>query len=119
MTQPSCSGLIRPVCQRHKSTASCRAMATIAFLRAARVTLGAYNTRDQRRTRAPCGCHITQRQASSIKAVRKLDPIMRQRLKDDPAKLAAWKAAVHIEREPKKKKPVVTNPSGTAVSSQQ
>ena len=34
MRQPSCAGWMRPVCQRHKSTASCRATATIARFRA-------------------------------------------------------------------------------------
>lgn len=36
--RPSSSGLARPVKIRHRSTASCRARATIAFFRAARFT---------------------------------------------------------------------------------
>lgn len=31
--QPSCSGVTRPVCQRHRSTPNCRATATTAILR--------------------------------------------------------------------------------------
>jgi hypothetical protein len=36
--------------------------------------------------------------------VRKLDPIMRNKYADDPATLAEWTSAGHVERAPKKKK---------------
>jgi hypothetical protein len=40
-----------------------------------------------------------------VKAVRVLNAIVRQRLKDDPELLGVWKAAQHIERPPKRGTP--------------
>jgi hypothetical protein len=37
-------------------------------------------------------------------ALRKLDPIIRNKYANDPATLAAWTSASHIERAPKRKK---------------
>jgi hypothetical protein len=42
---------------------------------------------------------------------RKLDPIMRNKYADDPATLAEWERASHIERPAKKKKKAETEPS--------
>src|SRR5437016_12008232 len=70
MTQPKSAGLTLPVRQRHKSTANCRAIATIAFLRAARVARGLLSTGHQRLTNLDSDCQRTIRQASSTNAVR-------------------------------------------------
>ncbi|HEX8494175.1 MAG TPA: hypothetical protein VF658_15110 [Pyrinomonadaceae bacterium] len=43
-------------------------------------------------------------------AVSELDVIMRNRYRDDPATLAAWKSASHIERAPKRAKKDTTTP---------
>src|SRR5580658_1968325 len=71
MTQPKSSGLILPVRQRHRSTAIWRAMATMAFLRAAAVALGWPTTGHHLRTSLQSRCHTTIRQASSTSAVRR------------------------------------------------
>ncbi|HXI23059.1 MAG TPA: hypothetical protein VNG71_04220 [Pyrinomonadaceae bacterium] len=39
-----------------------------------------------------------------LTVVRQLDPIMRNKYADDPATLAEWTSASHVERAPKKKK---------------
>ena len=38
---------------------------------------------------------------SGLAAVRRLDAIVRNRLRDDPAAITSWKSARHIERAPK------------------
>src|SRR5262249_16719439 len=68
--QPSSSGLTRPVRQRHRSTAICRAIATMAFFLAAFVALAWPTTRHHFFTSLLWGCQITKRQASSMSAVR-------------------------------------------------
>lgn len=70
MVQPKCSGATRPVRQRHRSTAICRAIATMAFFFAPLVALGLPNTGHHRFTSAQSRCHTTSRQASSMSAVR-------------------------------------------------
>jgi hypothetical protein len=45
-----------------------------------------------------------------LNTVRELDPIMRNTFMNDPAKLAAWLSASHVERAPKRAKPP-TQPS--------
>ncbi|HEX8072371.1 MAG TPA: hypothetical protein VF546_20665 [Pyrinomonadaceae bacterium] len=37
--------------------------------------------------------------------VKQLAPVVRNKLRDDPAALAAWESASHVERAPKRKKP--------------
>ena len=70
MTQPKACGVTRPVRQRQQSTASWRAMATMAFLRAARVALAEPSTGHHFWTSLQSRCQITSRQASSTSAVR-------------------------------------------------
>lgn len=48
-----------------------------------------------------------------LKLVRELDPIVRNKFRSDPATLAAWESASHVERPPKKKKPVPATPPST------
>jgi hypothetical protein len=48
--------------------------------------------------------------ARALAAVRQLDAIVRNVFHDQPAKLAAWESARHIERAPKKNKPAPTTP---------
>ena len=45
-----------------------------------------------------------------INTMRELDPIMRNTFANDPATLAAWLSASHVERTPHKAKPPVTPP---------
>ena len=45
--------------------------------------------------------------------LRKLDPIMRNKYADDPATLAEWTSASHIERAPKHKATEPTQPPAT------
>jgi hypothetical protein len=47
-------------------------------------------------------------------AVRKLDPIVRNKFANDPAVLAAWTSASHVERAPRRKasEPPTAQPSG-------
>ncbi|HBB96050.1 MAG TPA: hypothetical protein DC054_11730 [Blastocatellia bacterium] len=55
------------------------------------------------------GDHVGARAAIEAKldecmtVLRKLDPIMRNKYADDPATLAEWTSASHVERAPKKK----------------
>ncbi len=70
MTQPRVSGVTRPVRQRHRSTAICRATATMAFFFAALVARTFFSTPDYFWTSRHSGCHTTSRQASSTSAVR-------------------------------------------------
>jgi hypothetical protein len=51
--------------------------------------------------------------ARALAAVRQLDAIVRNVFHDQPAKLAAWESARHIERAPKKNKPGATTPPAT------
>ena len=45
---------------------------------------------------------------------RGLDPIVRNKYRNDPAKLAAWESAIHVERVPRRKKALEpTNPQST------
>lgn len=46
--------------------------------------------------------------ARALAAVRQLDAIVRNTFHDQPAKLAAWESARHIERAPKKNKPATS-----------
>lgn len=46
-------------------------------------------------------------------AVRELDAIIRNVFRDDPATLAAWKSASHIERAPRRTKTQTTAPPPT------
>jgi hypothetical protein len=46
-----------------------------------------------------------------VKLMRELDPIVRNKYRDDPATLAAWDSATHVPRPAKKKKAVLTEPS--------
>lgn len=39
----------------------------------------------------------------ALKIIKSVDPIIRKRYQSDPAKLAAWKFATHVERDPKPK----------------
>jgi hypothetical protein len=46
-----------------------------------------------------------------IKIVRQLDAIVRNKYADDPAQLAAWESASHIERSPRRAKPTEQPPT--------
>jgi len=48
--------------------------------------------------------------------VPKLDPIMRNKYADDPATLAEWTSASHVERAPKRKKAKEPPPATPAPS---
>lgn len=52
-------------------------------------------------------------QQQLVDAVREFAPIVRNTLRDDPAALAAWESASHVQRAPKraKKKPAATPPA--------
>ena len=52
---------------------------------------------------------IIQTHRNSNKIITMLDPIVQKRYRDNPAKLAAWKFASHIQRD-EKPKPKPTNP---------
>ena len=44
-------------------------------------------------------------------ALRRVDPIVRNIFRDQPAKLAAWESARHLERAPRRQKPSATAPN--------
>lgn len=46
-----------------------------------------------------------------MKIVRRLDAIVRNRFRDDPARLAAWLSARHVERAPRRRKTTPTPPA--------
>jgi hypothetical protein len=54
--------------------------------------------------------------ADGLQALRQLDTYMRTVLRDDPAMLAAWSRASHIERVPRRRKPAQTPPAPPAPS---
>ncbi len=64
MRQPSCSAWMRPVCQRHRSTASWRATATMAFFRAPEDIWGFNRIRFHFWINRQRGWYCTSRQAS-------------------------------------------------------
>jgi hypothetical protein len=41
---------------------------------------------------------------TAFTALRRVDPIVQNTFRDDPAKLAAWASAKHLERAPKRKR---------------
>ena len=60
------------------------------------------------RTRVTATAGINETLDKGFTALRRVDPIVRNVFRDDPAKLAAWASARHLERAPKRKRP----PSG-------
>jgi hypothetical protein len=57
------------------------------------------------RTRVTATAGISETLENAFASVRRVDPIVRNVFRDQPAKLAAWASARHLERAPKKKKP--------------
>jgi hypothetical protein len=57
------------------------------------------------------GASIDAALERATEALRQLDPIIRNKLRDDPATLAAWESARHTERSPRRSKP---NPPPTS-----
>jgi hypothetical protein len=60
------------------------------------------NLNNERRVSATAA--IREAVERGVKLVRKLDPIVRNKYRDDEAKLAAWESAKHVERAPKRTK---------------
>ena len=71
IVQPKVSAATHPVRQRHRSTAICRAIATMAFFFAPFVAFGLPNTCHHFFTSTQLRCYTTSRQASSTNAMRK------------------------------------------------
>ncbi|MDX6694418.1 MAG: hypothetical protein QOF02_2021 [Blastocatellia bacterium] len=57
-----------------------------------------------RRERVTATAAIDEVIERGMQIVRRLDAIVRNVLRDQPAKLAAWESARHVERAPKRKK---------------
>jgi hypothetical protein len=56
------------------------------------------------RTRVTSTASIDEILTKAFTALRRVDPIVRNILRDQPAKLAAWESARHLERAPRRKK---------------
>jgi hypothetical protein len=56
---------------------------------------------------------IAETLAQAVRAVKQLAPIVRNKLQNNPAALATWESASHVERAPKTKKPA-PKPTPTA-----
>ena len=61
------------------------------------------------RTRVAATASITETLEKAFTAVRRVDPIVRNIFRDQPAKLAAWASARHLERAPRRQR--ATGPS--------
>jgi hypothetical protein len=57
------------------------------------------------RTRVTATAGISETLDTAFIAIRRVDPIVRNVFRDQPAKLAAWASARHLERAPRRKKP--------------
>jgi hypothetical protein len=63
------------------------------------------------RVRVTATMSINETLDKAFTAVRRVDPIVRNIFRDQPAKLAAWESARHIERAPKRQRPSAPAPS--------
>jgi hypothetical protein len=70
------------------------------------------------RERVTATASISDTLEKAFAAVRRVDPIVRNVLHDQPAKLAAWASARHIERAPKRPKPAAAKKDSEAPDSQ-
>jgi hypothetical protein len=67
---------------------------------------------ESRETHVASTAAIDDATERGIKALRELDPIMRNTFADDPAKLAAWLSAGHVERPARRQKKEDGKPTG-------
>jgi hypothetical protein len=56
------------------------------------------------RTRVTATAGIRETVDTAFTALRRVDPIVQNTFRDDPAKLAAWASAKHLERAPRRKR---------------
>ncbi len=63
------------------------------------------NHNQQRATRTAATASLKDALAQILDLRRELDPIVRNKFRDDPAKLAMWESSSHLERAPKKAAP--------------
>jgi hypothetical protein len=63
---------------------------------------GNLNLHTANRVSATAG--IKSKLARAAKLRKEIDPIVRNKYRNDPATLAAWKSASHVQRPPKKQK---------------
>ena len=62
-----------------------------------------YNNSREQRIAATASLKDALERVKRLK--KELDPIVRNKLRNDPASLAAWESASHVERPPKKAAP--------------
>ena len=71
------------------------------------------------RVRVTATMSIKEVLQKAFTALRRVDPIVRNTFRDQPAKLAAWESARHLKRAPRRQRPGAPAPSaGTPPATQ-